>query len=43
MSTAPSTPAKASGARQKALTVVGLVVLAGLSYGGYSWYTDRHL
>ena len=43
MSTATSTTAKAPGARQKALTAVGLVVLAGLSFGGYGWYTDRHL
>ncbi len=43
MSTAHSTPANTPGARHKALTVVGLVVLAGLTYGGYGWYTDRHL
>ena len=43
MSTAPNTPAaQAPGARQKALTVVGLVVLIGLAYGGYTWYAGRH-
>ena len=49
MSTAPTTPAtpstpaaKAPGARQKALTVVSLVVLLGLAYGGYTWYAGRH-
>ena len=42
MSTAPNTPAaQAPGARQKALTVVGLVVLIGLAYGGYTWYAGR--
>ncbi len=43
MSTAPNTPAaQAPGARQKALTVVGLVVLIGLAYGGYTWFEGRH-
>ena len=49
MSTAPTTsaapstpPAKAPGSRQKALTVVSLVVLLGLAYGGYTWYAGRH-
>ena len=49
MSTAPTTsatrstpPAKAPGGRQKALTVVSLVVLLGLAYGGYTWYAGRH-
>ena len=42
-SATPSTPAaKASGTRQKALTVVSLVVLLGLAYGGYTWYAGRH-
>jgi membrane fusion protein, multidrug efflux system len=42
-SATPSTPAaKAPGARQKALTVVSLVVLLGLAYGGYTWYAGRH-
>jgi len=42
-SAAPSTPpAKAPGSRQKALTVVSLVVLLGLAYGGYTWYAGRH-
>lgn len=34
--------AHAGGGRQKALTIVGLVVLAGLSYGGYEWYAGRN-
>jgi len=34
-------PAPAKGSRQKALTVVGLIVLIGLTYGGYSWYAGR--
>ena len=49
MSTAPTTSAnpsaptaKAPGSRQKALTVVSLVVLLGLAYGGYTWYAGRH-
>ena len=43
MSTSPNTPAApASGARQKALTVVALVVLIGLAYGGYTWFEGRH-
>ena len=42
-SATPSTPAaKAPGTRQKALTVVSLVVLLGLAYGGYTWYAGRH-
>ena len=43
MSTASNTPAaQVSGSRQKALTVVSLVVLLGLAYGGYTWYQGRH-
>jgi len=38
---APPAPA-AGGGRQKALTIVSLVVLAGLSYGGYEWYSGRN-
>ena len=30
------------GGRQKALTIVALVVLSGLSYGGYEWYNGRN-
>ena len=48
MSTAPTSSASpaaaaapAKGSRQKALTVVGLIVLTGLAYGGYSWYAGR--
>ncbi len=37
-----SGPAPTGGGRQKALTIVGLVVLAGLSYGGYEWYAGRN-
>ncbi len=37
---APAAPA--GGGRQKALTIVGLIVLAGLSYGGYEWYAGRN-
>ena len=42
MSTAPTTPTAAPGKRQKALTVVGLVVLIGLAYGAYTWFAGRH-
>jgi membrane fusion protein (multidrug efflux system) len=33
-------PDRSSG-RAKALTLVGIVVLLGLSYGGYTWYEGR--
>jgi membrane fusion protein (multidrug efflux system) len=42
MSTAPTTPPAAPAKRQKALTIVSLVVLIGLAYGGYEWYAGRH-
>jgi membrane fusion protein (multidrug efflux system) len=43
MSTVPTSPAAPStGSRQKALTLVSLVVLIGLAYGGYTWYAGRH-
>ena len=42
MSTAPSTLPAAPAKRQKALTIVGLVVLIGLAYGGYTWFEGRH-
>ncbi len=42
MSTVPSTPTAAPAKRQKALTIVSLVVLIGLAYGGYEWYAGRH-
>lgn len=37
---APAAPS--GGGRQKALTIVGLIVLSGLSYGGYAWYAGRN-
>jgi len=37
-----ATAAPSGGGRQKALTIVGLIVLAGLSYGGYEWYLGRN-
>jgi len=42
MSTAPSTPSAAPAKRQKALTIVALVALIGLAYGGYTWFEGRH-
>jgi membrane fusion protein (multidrug efflux system) len=42
MSTAPSTPSVAPAKRQKALTIVALVTLIGLAYGGYTWFEGRH-
>ena len=42
--TLPAGPAPApdrSSGRAKALTLVGIVVLLGLSYGGYIWYEGR--
>ncbi|MFO1264799.1 MAG: efflux RND transporter periplasmic adaptor subunit [Rhodoferax sp.] len=39
-STSPVAPAPSK--RQKALTVVTLVALVGLAWGGYTWYKDRH-
>ena len=39
-STTPVAPATSK--RQKALTVVTLVALIGLAWGGYTWYQDRH-
>ena len=38
----PAPAPAAGGGRQKALTVVSLVVLLGLSYGGYEWYSGRN-
>jgi membrane fusion protein (multidrug efflux system) len=32
----------ANPARKKALTVISLVVLLGLLYGGYEWFVNRH-
>lgn len=46
--TAPTTPAAiapataGNPARKKALTVISLVVLAGLAYTGYEWFINRH-
>ncbi len=41
--TAVGAPAAPAGSgRQKALTIVGLVVLAGLCYGAYEWYAGRN-
>jgi membrane fusion protein (multidrug efflux system) len=44
---APAAPlATASGpspARKKALTVLSVVVLVGLAWGGYLWFSGRHL
>jgi len=42
MSTAPSTPSAAPAKRQKVLTLVALVALIGLAYGGYTWFEGRH-
>lgn len=45
---APTTPAAiapataGNPARKKALTVISLVVLAGLAYTGYEWFINRH-
>ncbi|MDE2419279.1 MAG: efflux RND transporter periplasmic adaptor subunit [Burkholderiales bacterium] len=41
----PTTPIDkpANAARKKALTVVTLVVSAGLAWGGYEWFTNRSL
>ena len=42
---APASPepaAPAGSGRQKALTLVSLVVLAGLAYGAYAWYAGRN-
>jgi len=33
----------ANAARKKALTAVSLVVVAGLAWGGYEWFTNRSL
>jgi membrane fusion protein (multidrug efflux system) len=35
-------PAPTNSKRAKALKAVSLVVLLGLAYGGYEWYTGRH-
>jgi membrane fusion protein, multidrug efflux system len=44
--TAPSAPATAvpatNPARKKALTVLSIVVLLGLAYGGFEWFTSRN-
>lgn len=29
--------------RKKALTVIGIVVVLGLAYGGFEWFVNRHL
>ncbi len=46
MNTSESSPttaaAPANPARKKALTVISLVVLLGLLYGGYEWLVNRH-
>lgn len=44
---APTTPAMpqqvpANAARKKALTVISIVVLLGLAYGGFEWFINRH-
>ena len=44
---APNTPAMpqqvpANAARKKALTVITIVVLLGLAYGGFEWFINRH-
>ena len=42
---APTTPAAGkapNAARTKALTTISVVVLAGLAYGAYDWWTGRH-
>ena len=38
----PESAAPAGSGRQKALTLVSLVVLAGLGYGAYEWYAGRN-
>ena len=41
-SSAAASPASTRTARQKALTIVSGVVLVGLAWGGYEWYSGRH-
>lgn len=35
-------PSSANPARKKALTVLSIVVLLGLAYGGFEWFTSRN-
>jgi membrane fusion protein (multidrug efflux system) len=37
-----SAPSSANPARKKALTVLSIVVLLGLAYGGFEWFTSRN-
>jgi membrane fusion protein (multidrug efflux system) len=37
-----SAPQAANPARKKALTVISIVVLLGLAYGGFEWFVNRH-
>jgi membrane fusion protein (multidrug efflux system) len=39
---APATTAAPNNKRKKALTVLSIVVLLGLAYGGHEWYGTRH-
>jgi membrane fusion protein (multidrug efflux system) len=41
-SASPAAPSAANPARKKALTVLSIVVLLGLAYGGYEYYGSRH-
>ena len=37
-----ATPETGNPGRKKAMTIVTLVVLLGLAYGGFEWYSSRH-
>ena len=42
MNTPVNTTPATNPARKKALTVISIVVLLGLAYGGFEWFVNRH-